>query len=162
MAALSFMRLSNGRRACELDGGVNMTFARKLELGCALVIGILEIALISLGMKDAIEVWKDSNRVSEIYLSILAVILGYLFPCILVLLGSYFHSIQRQRRGMGFLLMGGLVISCVFIMSLYVLAVIGYNTLFSQVNVALIVMAIFTVIVSFVVERQNKKALSSS
>jgi hypothetical protein len=162
MAALSFMLPSNGRRDCELDKGVNMTFARKLELICSIVLTLLEICLIVFGFQDAYKVSERLNEPPDFFLAIVAAVFFYSLPCLLVVLGSYLHALRRKYAGMIILIVGSSLTILVFFMSLYAIALSGgFANLWGKLNLLALVIAIFTIIISFVVERQNKKAITS-
>jgi len=139
-----------------------MSFARTFELGCAVVVASLEIALVTLGMREAYHVSSYLNKPSEVSQTAVAAFLLYLLPSIPVLLGSYFHAVKRESGGIVLLAFGCFLVLCAFVMSLYGLAGKGYNNAVGRMNLALFAMAITTIIVSAIVEKQNRETVSSS
>jgi hypothetical protein len=160
MAALFFMLPSNGRRGCKLDGGVNMTFARKLELGCGGVMGLLAVAILVTWVREEYAISVYLNRSPDLLQIVMGFILIILCPCFLVAYGSFLHAVKQRNLGKVLLVTGCSFIIGYFLLSIFSIAFIA--VLESPLMLILWSMAIVTLIVSFVVEKQNKKAMSSS
>ena len=136
-----------------------MSIARKLEVGCSIVLGLLEIAL-----TITILYYEYKSTSSDSLLQyILVFSLFYILPGALVIIGSYFHAIKQHPLGGALLIAGCLSAILAIWLSLVAVAVRGWiPVLWRNLNVAVIGMAILTLLVSIVVALQNRKVISSS
>jgi hypothetical protein len=135
-----------------------MTLARKLELACGGVIGLLAVAIFISWIREEYAISVGLNSPSDISGLIPNFIFFILWPCLLVAYGSFLHAIKQRDLGKVLLVTGCSFIIGYFLLSIFTIAFIG--VLKSPLILLLWFMAIVTLIVSFVVERQNKKVIS--
>jgi hypothetical protein len=135
-----------------------MTFARKLELTCGSVMGLLGVAILVWGIREKYAVSVRLNRLPDFFPSIIGLLIILVCPCLLVTYGSFIHAVKQRDWGKVLLVIGCIFLIGYFLLASLTLALIAI--LNSPLLICLWVMAIVTLIVCFVVERQNKKALS--
>jgi hypothetical protein len=137
-----------------------MTFARKLELVCSVVLTLLEVVLAFFFFYHAD---KKSASSDETHFFLLVTALFYALPVSLIISGSYFHIVKRKFAGMVILIIGCSLTVIIFFLWIYLIAILGgLANLWGKLYLLALVMAIITIIISLVVERQHKKAISSS
>ena len=137
-----------------------MSFVRKLELGCGVALGLLEIALPLVILNsdyNFLKSWKD------ILAAFLVPMLFYLVPGWLIVQGSYLHSVKQQTKGRTMLRVGCSLTLVVLFMFVFSGAARGkFPSYFAKLYLSAFVVAMAMLIISFIVERQNSKATSSS
>jgi hypothetical protein len=91
-----------------------MTLARKLELACGGVIGLLAVAIFISWVRAEYAISVELNSPSDISGLIPNFIFFILCPCLLVAYGSFLHAIKQRDLGKVLL-----VIGCFFIIGYF-------------------------------------------
>lgn len=133
-----------------------MTTLRKLELGGGVLTALVGLAIAATYFRLDQQALERIGREFPFYKTILGYSMFYILPGVLVLLGSYIHSVKRNRGGQFVLIMGTIVNVVLFLLFFLSPFPVPYGSmvLFS-LNFLLPVFSIFTSIISCLVLRKG-------
>jgi hypothetical protein len=95
-----------------------MTFVRKLELISGTATGLLGAAVTLNMLRTDYETMRRLSEEFPLFQELLVGLLLFLFPSLLVAVGSFLHAMKQQSRGRAMLLVGGSFISITFVLLL--------------------------------------------
>lgn len=132
-----------------------MNTLRKLELSCGAMTAVLGMLVLLLLVREEQQAAIRLERDFPLYRSLLIGLLVFVFPSVLVFIGSYFHSVKKSLLGQFCLLAGTLIAGGIFFL-LFVRIGAFYSLHFAfWIHFLLAMFAILTSVLSVFVQRQR-------
>jgi amino acid transporter len=131
-----------------------MTYLRKLEALSGLTTALLGATVTLNMLRTDYETMLRLNEDFPVFQELSVGLLLFLFPSLLVAVGSYLHAARRQPRGLVILTVSTFVLTFIFVGLFFALAFRTANLSF-WLNLLLSVIAIVTMIIGLIVRAQD-------